>query len=481
MQPDHHLKTLCATLCVALLTGCLSVGPTYHAPQLDLPDIAVAGWPPADNERAAADTLAAWWHTFGDAMLVDLITRALTDSPDIHAAIARVQAARAQLGVSRADFLPQIDTAADFSRIKLGPEAGGAGYSNMYRAGFDASWEIDIFGGTRRSVEAASAALDANIADLHDVWRILAAEVALSYIDIRTFQRRLQVARKNLRAQEDTLEILSSRYRAGLTDALDVAQARYNVESTRATIPRLQTGLENAQNALAVLLGRQPGSLHERFAQPQPIPLPRTDTALQVEADAIRRRPDIRRAERRLAAETARIGVAVADLYPRFSLAGFFGTQAIHSDGLFTAGAGTHSILPGVVWPVFNAGELRNRVRLQQAVTEQFLAAYEKTVLTAIAEVRDALTGYVQESQRIDALRAAVAAARDAVIIARDKYTQGLTDFNNVLDAQRSLLALEESLALSRGDTSGYMVRIYKALGGGWAPLASAPEIAAGN
>jgi NodT family efflux transporter outer membrane factor (OMF) lipoprotein len=344
----------------------------------------------------------------------------------------------------------------------------------MDRAGFDAAWDVDICGGTRRAHEAARARFEAQTANLQDVWISLAADVALTYIEIRTFQRRLQVARNNLQAQTETLELLSSRYSAGLTDALDVSQARYNMESTRSAIPRLQAGLESALNALAVLVGRQPGSLHACFDQMQPIPAPPEGDIPGIDANALRRRPDIRRAERTLAAESARIGEAVALLYPRFSLGGFFGTQALSSADLFSAGAGAHSLVPGVVWPVFRAGELRNRVRAQSAVKEQYLALYEKTVLQAIAEVRDALSGYVQERRRVEFLQNAVAAAGDAVDIARDRYSNGLSDFNNVLDAQRSLLSLEENLAISQGNTSGYMVTIYKTLGGGWAPFTDA-------
>ncbi len=469
-----NLLTAFFVLCSCVfLSGCISVGPDYTAPELHDPDFTVQGLAADDNATEDVRSLADWWKGFDDDMLMDFIIRALDGSLDMRAAIARVQAARAELGISRSDFFPKIDSAADFTRTKIGKDAGGTGYTDMYRAGFDASWEIDIFGGTRRATEAAQAQLESEIADLHDVWISLAAEVALNYIEIRTFQRRLQVARNNLKAQKETLEILSSRYHVGLTDALDVSQARYNMESTRSSIPLLNAGLENALNSLAVLVGQQPGSLHDCFARIMPIPLPPAGDIAGINADTLRRRPDIRRAERRLAAESARIGEAVAMLYPTFSLAGFFGTQAMSSAELFTSGAGTHSIVPGVVWPVFRAGELVNRVRAQTAVKDQYLAIYEKTVLRAVAEVRDALSDYVQESRRIEFLQNAVKAAGDAVDIAQDKYSNGLTDFNNVLDAQRSLLSLEENLAISRGNTSGHMVRIYKALGGGWALLNS--------
>jgi len=472
------LLTSCFLFCGGLLfVGCISVGPDYVAPEKLHPDFSVRGLPVEDNATAEIRLLSDWWNGFGDDLLVDCVVRALAGSPDMRGAIARVQAARAELNISRSGFFPKIDGTADFSRILTGKDANGIGYMNMYRAGFDASWEIDIFGGTRRAVEASRAQYEAEMADLHDVWISLAAEVAQNYIEIRTFQRRLEVARKNLTAQGETFEILSSRYQAGLTDALDVSRARYNLESTRSSIPLLNAGLESALNSLAVLIGQQPGSLHALFDRVVPIPVPLAGDIEGINADVLRRRPDIRRAERLLAAESARIGEAAAMLYPKFSLAGFFGTQSIDSDELFTAGSGSRSIIPGVIWPIFRAGELRNRVRAQTAVKDQYLAIYEKTVLSAIAEVRDALSGYVQEKRRIEFLQKAVKAAEEAVIIARDKYSSGLTDFNSVLDSQRSLLALEESLAVSRGKQSEFMVKIYKALGGGWSLLDNSSEL----
>jgi len=469
-----RLLRLCFFSCFcAFLSGCISVGPDYTAPKLPGPDFRASGLNGYDNATADPRMLARWWDNFGDDMLVSCVTRALEGSRDMRAAVARVRAARAELTGVRSDLFPKVGSSADLARTGTGKYSGNGSYTNMYRAALDASWEIDIFGGTRRAVEAARAGLEAEEAALHDVWRIVAAEVALNYIEIRTFQRRLQVARKNLKAQEETLDILNSRYTVGLTDALDVSQARYNMESTRSAIPLLQAGLESSLNSLAVMVGEEPGSLHARFGTVHPIPVPANTAVGDIHADALRRRPDIRRAERRVAAESARIGEAVAMLYPKFSLSGFFGTAAARSTNLFSSGADTRSIVPGVVWPVFRAGELASRVRAQTAVKEQYLAVYEKTVLSAVAEVRDALSAYVREKQRVGSLQSAVAAADEAVSIAQDKYSSGLTDFNNVLDAQRSLLALEEDLAVSQGNTSSYMVTIYKTVGGGWAPFAT--------
>jgi len=469
-KKNNNLSVMFLMLCFCVvLNSCISVGPNYKAPKLQQPDFSVQDLSGDDNETVEMQNISDWWNLFNDELMKELITQSLSNAPDIHEALARVREARARLGISRSDYFPKINAEGDFSRTRLGKDADGTGYNNIYRAGLDAAWEVDIFGGVRRATEAAGAMLDMETANLHDVWLSLAAETALNYIEIRTFQKRLLVARKNLKAQEETLKILSSRYDAGLIDALDVSQARYNLEASRSEIPLLNIGLENRLNALSVLLGAQPGTLHQHFDEVQAVPVPLDREIIGICAEVLRRRPDIKKAERRLAAESARIGEAVARLYPAFSLAGFFGTQAVHSGELFTAGAGSRSIVPGVIWPVFQAGELKNQVRAQTAVKDRYLAIYEKIVLSAVAEVRDALTGYVQESSRMVSLTNAVQAAEKAVEIAEDKYRNGITDFNNVLDAQRSLLTLEDKLALSQGNTSAYMVRIYKALGGGWA------------
>ena len=343
--------------------------------------------------------------------------------------------------------------------------------SNFYRGGFDAAWEIDIFGGTRRAVEAAKADLESAEASLDSVWISLAGEIGQTYIQTRTYQRRIQVAEENLRVQQETYDILESRFKAGLSDDLAVQQARYNLERTRSTIPSLRVGLESVMNSLALLTGKTPGKLHDILKQPVAIPAPSMETVVGIPADAVRRRPDVRLSERRLAAQTARIGEAKAEMYPKFNLIGSIGLESQDSSELFSSDSKAWSVGPNVSWPIFHAGSIRANVKVQTARQEQMLAQYEKSVLSAIKEVRDTVTAFSQEQQRQAALSAGAEAARKAVAISQDKYRNGLVDFSNVLDAQRSLFSFEDELISSRGAISSDLIRLYKALGGGWKSL----------
>jgi NodT family efflux transporter outer membrane factor (OMF) lipoprotein len=343
--------------------------------------------------------------------------------------------------------------------------------SDYYRAGIDAAWEVDIFGGTRRGVEAAQADLDATRENLKDVWVSLAGAVAQHYIALRTYQARLRVAESNLEAQVETYELLESLFRSGLRDGLAVQQARYIMENTRASIPLLRTGIEASMNSLAVLTGSMPGDLHERLSETKPIPVPSLTVVTGIPANVLRQRPDIRMAERELAAQTARVGEAEAELYPKFFLTGSIGLESLKSSTLFDSGSEAWGIGPSISWPIFHAGAIRKNIQVQTELQEQYLAYYENTVLMAVKEVREALVAYAEEQRRRDALLNAVDAASSALEVARDKYKNGLSDFNNVLDAQRSLLAYEEQLAMSEGTISTNLVRLYKALGGGWGPL----------
>ena len=321
-------------------------------------------------------------------------------------------------------------------------------------------------------MEAAEADLEASQEDLRDVLVSLLAEVALNYVEVRTYQARLAVAEENLEAQDETYQLTQWRYQAGLSDELAVQQARYNLESTRSQIPTLRTGLEEAMNRIAVLLGEQPGKVHEELKKPVPIPVAPLKVAVGVPADVLRRRPDVRRAERELAAQTARIGVATADLYPKLSLSGSIGLEALSLNDLFSSATKTVSGGSQITWPIFNGGAIRQNIEVQSALQEQALIAYEAAVLSALEEVENALVAYAEEQGRRDALREAEEAAQKAVELAQQKYQAGLTDFNNVLEAQRSLLTFQDQLAQSEGTVTSNLVRLYKALGGGWKSMA---------
>jgi NodT family efflux transporter outer membrane factor (OMF) lipoprotein len=452
-----------------LLAGCRSVGPDYVLPEAELPtewhaavEMGLVPTPPD------AQSLAHWWTFFDDPALSSLIQRAVDGNLNLLAAQARVREARARRGIAQADYYPALDGTASATKSRASDNLGGGRRSDLYAAGFDSAWELDVFGGVRRSVEAADADLAASHEDLGHVLVTLLAETALNYIDVRTLQTRLAVAQANARAQEETYELTRSRYEAGLTDELAVQSALYTLAGTQAQIPALRTALQGAMNRLAVLLGVQPGVLQNELETPDEIPMPPVDVAVGVPADTIRHRPDVRRAERQLAAQTARIGVATADLYPRFRLLGTLGYEAFSTDELFSSRSLAWRIGPRVSWRLFSGGAVRRNIEVQSARQEQALAQYEATVLSALEEAENALTAYVGEQLRRDSLVTATRAANQAYQLARDQYQAGLVDFNDVLITQRSLLSFEDQLAQSTGVVTANMVRIYKSLGGGW-------------
>ena len=454
---------------LTLLAGCKAVGPDYEKPQATdpaapLPQM-IAG------EVVSTAEVAAWWTVFGDPVLTNLVTRALEGNLTIRGAVAKVREARARLGISRAGLLPEVDASGAYQRFRNSDNAGAPGDGDFYKAGFDASWELDVFGRRRREVEAAQAAFDAEAATLENVWVSLAAETASTYVELQTLRQRLAVAQTNLTFQVQTLELVAARAKAGLGDLLAVEQARYNLERTRATIPGLQSQEEAAFNALAVLTGVMPGELAAELSGPAPIPSAAPRILAGIPSDLLRRRPDVRAAERRLAAQTARIGEAEADLYPTFRLSGSVGLESFDERSFIESSSRFFGIGPGIVWPVFRGGSIRANIEVQNALQEQALAAYEQAVLEAVRELRDALAAYGREYARLEALTKAANAARDAVAIARNQYANGISDFNSVLDAQRSLLVFEEAVTVSKGAITENLIRVYKALGGGWAPM----------
>lgn len=454
-----------------ILTGC-TVGPDYVSPHTT----ASTAWHTPLKGGLTDDStdpgqLSRWWSTLKDPVLSDLIERAVAGNLDLKEARSRVREARAQRGVSEADLYPTLDTPGRINRSRNDTGTGGATYRTLYTAGFDAGWELDLFGGVRRSVEAAEADLQAAGEDLRDVLVSLLAEVALNYVEARTYQTRLAVAQANLKSQEETHDLTKARFMAGLSDELAVHQALHNLESTRAGIPTLRTGLEETLNRLAVLLGEHPGAIHKVMEEARPIPVTPLEVAVGIPADTLRRRPDIRQAERRLAAQTARVGVATAELYPKFTLSGSISFESLESHTLFRRASRTMGIGPGISWRLFEAGAIRRNIEVRSALQEQALIQYEATVLKALEEVENALKAYAEEQERRTALQRANGAAQQAEKLARDKYQAGLIDFSEVLDAQRSLLSLQDQLAQSHGAITSDLIRLYKALGGGWAPL----------
>ena len=334
--------------------------------------------------------------------------------------------------------------------------------------GFDARWEVDLFGGGRRTVEAAEATLQANQEGQRDVLVSLLSEMVLNYTEVRTFQARLATAERNLESQKETYQLTLWRNEAGLIDELAVQQARYTLENIRSQTPALRTGLEQAMNRIAVLLGEQPGKVHRELEGRKPLPLPSLELAVGVPADVLRRRPDIRKAERELAAQTARIGAAKAELYPKLKLSGSIGLEALGLGSLFSLGSRTTTGGLGISWPIFHAGVLRQNVEIQSALQEQAFLAYEAAVLKALEEAENALKAYAEEHSRYKALKETILAAERVLDLTREKFQAGLTDFGQVLEAQLILWSFQDQTIISQGFLCDGLVRIYKALGGGW-------------
>ena len=460
-------------LAILILTGCATVGPDYVPPDTSVS----ATWHTQFKGGLTAEemdpqALAAWWATLNDPELSSLIDRAVLGNLDLKKALARVREARARRGMAKADLFPTLDATGSATWSRTSKDTGTGKTNDLYAASFDAGWELDIFGGVRRSVEAAGADLQATQEDLRNVLVSLLAEVALNYIDVRTSQVLIAVAEANLEAQSETYQLTQWRYEAGLSDELAVQQARYNLENTRSLIPAFRTRLEEAMNRIAVLLGEQPGKVHPELEKREPIPVTPLNVAVGVPADLLRRRPDVRQAERQLAAQTARIGVATADLYPKFTLSGSIGLEAFSLSNLSSSGAWSLSGGPRITWAIFKGGAIRQNIEVQSALQEQALIQYEATILSALEEVENALVAYAEVQQRRQSLSEATQAAQKAVDLAQHRYQAGLTDFNNVLDAQRSLLSFQEQLAQSEGTVTSNLVRLYKALGGGWTSMA---------
>lgn len=480
----------CAAL-AALLAGCMSlpsVGPDYSEPEFKIDSAALpdAGWPTsnltATCEYAPAvsngdsrvviskESVARWWERFDDPVLVGLVEGAVSNNVSYGMAKARLEQSNWELVGSYAAFLPGFE--ADGNAIRSVTRDNNRYLrSSKFGAGLNMTWEIDIFGGSRRATEAALAQAEAAGWTVADAWVALTTEIGRQYINLRTTQARIDVARTNLVLQSETYEILKSRLESGIGDELAVNQCAYVVEQTRARIPQLLAQEEALKNAIAVLAGEVPGSLHETLRS---LDLGR-DWLLQpqkvagLRLDMMRSRPDVKSAERHLAAETARIGVAKSLWYPKLFINGGVGMESSKFSKLFDSESFYASIGPSVSWPFFQGGNVYAQVRAAEARVEEACLAYELAIQNAYGEVRDAYSAYTQEYHRYQALKAAVKAASDAVSISNDLYKNGLKDFNNVLDAQRSRLQLEEEYVVSRGQITLNLIELYRALGGGLA------------
>jgi len=468
------MKSLSLSLSFLLLAGC-AVGPDYQTPEIEPVEFIAA-------DAAGVTTRpfeAEWWSQFGDPVLDDLVARALAGDLDLRIAAARLDEARALLGAARRERWP--GAVAEVSQTESHAQQPGFSDERVeierYDAGFSTLWEIDLFGRVRRGVEAAAAETDAAESYLRDAQVLVAAEVARNYLELRGAQKRLAVARENLDYQRESYELTQVRLELGRGSQLDVSSAAARLAATEATIPPLVAAEAAAANRLAVLVGSRPGSLTEELA-PQPIQPRLTTLAIGQPEDLLRRRPDIRAAERELAAATARIGVARADLFPRLGLSGFIGFIAGDSGDLGESVSRAWTVTPALSWNGFGSG-VRARVAVEEARTDAALAAYEGTVLRALEETENAFVNYGQQRERLSAVMQQTAASRDAAELARVQYREGALDFLRVLDAERSLLQAEDALASAETGLNTAVVLIYKALGGGWEAVATEARLAA--
>jgi outer membrane protein, multidrug efflux system len=463
----HRTKLLIGLL-GAVLAGC-SVGPNYHQPKAPVP----ANWSsPANRTTNAA--LADWWKQLHDATLDSLVTRALTTNNDLRTATARVRAARALRGAAVFDFFPTVDASGSLTTARRSANSVNSPVKSLdtdtYQLGFDASWEIDIFGGSRRALEAANAGLQAVEDNRRDVQVSLVAEVARNYTTLRGAQQQLRIARENLHSQQEALELAQLRFDKGLASELDVAQARSAFSTTQAQLPVIETALKQFDHRLCVLLGVAPGALETELAGDAPVPPAPPEIPAGLPSDLLLRRPDVRASERQLAAATANIGAARAELWPKFFLTGSGGLQSLSTDNLISPQSKFWSAGPSVRWRLLEYPRLKAAVNAQNAQQEASLAQFDQTVLLALEDVENALVAGAKEKERFTSLGQAVAANRRALELARQLYDKGLGEFLNVLDAERSLYQSEDALAQSQTALTVNAIALYKALGGGWTP-----------
>jgi outer membrane protein, multidrug efflux system len=448
----------------ALLSGC-AVGPTYRPESAAALKVPERYQSPRANATAPTD-LTRWWASFDDPTLTQLVSRALDANNDLDAAEARLRAARAAVKGARGALLPTLggSAGANDAAILNGPGIGG----DSYQAGLDASWEADIFGGNRRSLEASQASAEGVRATLHDVQRSITAEVALNYIETRNTQGRLAVARANLAYQDDTVHIAGWRAQAGLVSSLDVEQAKVLRAQTAASIPQLEQSYANVTNRIAVLTGEAPGAMTPLLDAPKPIPLAADTVDVGLPADLLRRRPDVVASEAALAAEVARIGVAQAQLYPALRLSGSLTSSSLTLGDLGSSILG--NLVGSLTAPIFQGGQLRARVEGQRATVDAALSTYRGTVLRALEDVENALVALDKAKLREAAFAVAETSAQNSALYARDRYRAGLIDFQSLLEAERSLLSSQDSRTVARAARATASVQLYKALGGGWSP-----------
>lgn len=483
---DACARLLSVAALAACIAGCM-VGPDYQRPAVSVP----AQWSElAGHDQAASSAPGEWWTRYGDAELDTLIQRALGANLDLQRADDRLRQARTMLRANRAALWPSVDATASAARgqesanapgvspfLQGGDLGSGASLQNLFQAGFDASWELDLFGGTRRAIEAARADAQGVAFDRDAVALSLTAEVARTYVALRNSQAQLALARQSVAIQNEALAMVRSRYSGGLATDVDLAAAETQLHSAEAAVPGWQTRCKQAMHRLGVLVGEPPEALTGELGASRPLgdTLPAINAGLP--SQLLRRRPDIQRAERQLAAATARIGIATAQLYPQFSLGASAGLASFTATHFFDPQSTIWSIGPSLLWPIFRGGQIKASIDVRNLQAQQALLAYRQTILTALEDVENALAAYHNEQQRHDALAATLASSRQAAERTRALYQGGMTDYRSVLGQQQRMLQAQSDLIQSTAAEWSGQIALYKALGGGWsmaAPTAAA-------
>lgn len=480
------LKLMVCGLLAAILwlSGCTMVGPDFVKPEAPVqtewlesrnPDIKTE---PADYRE--------WWTVFNDPVLNSLVEDAYQQNLPLQIAGLRIFQTRAQLGVVIGNVYPQVQQGrggAEYNRIsENSPNSLGIDDSFwQYNAGFDVAWELDVWGKFRRAVESGVANFESSIADYDDVLVSLTSEVARTYVVLRTFEERLEIARENVKIQQRSLQIAEIRFKAGAVTELDVVQAKSLLKNTEASIPRFEAGIRQAKNALAILLGKLPGEIDHMLSGPRLIPKAPAQVVVDIPAELLRRRPDIQLAEYQIATQTPLIGVSKADLFPAFELFGSFGLLTSSSRNTQSGGvngSGFSDLFesdsfeffggPSIRWNLFNYGRINNQVRVEDALLQQLIVNYEDTVLRAQQEVEDSLVGFLRKQEEAGFLQDSVTASQRSVDLSMLQYKEGLVDYQRVLDSQRFLTDQQDVWTATRGDVILNLIGMYKAMGGGW-------------
>lgn len=456
---------------VVFMGGCTTLGPDYERPEAELETEWIDYQDPSISNVSPTDP--RWWSlVFKDSILDELIQEAIQENLSLRSAGLRVLQSQMSLAIAVGQRYPQTQEITGSVAGVRGEKPGGeVGQYGTFDAGFNLAWEADVWGRFRRLVETASAQLDASVANYDDVMVSLLAQVAQNYFVIRSFQSRLQVARDNVAIQKKSVAITQARYVGGMVTELDVDQARTLLNNTQAEVGALETTLQQTRNSLAVLLGKTPQQMGSLLSKAAPIPETPAEIAIGMPQNLIRQRPDIRVAERNMAAQSAQIGYAITELYPSFSLGGTIslGTTSLDGAGnLLSADSLTGNVSGGLQWNIFNYGRLKNNVRLQDATFQQLLVDYRNTVLQAQAEVENAIVAYLKSREQLKYYRLAAEAAQRSVDVATIQYTDGLTDFTSVIQTLDALRSQQDQLASIEGTVATNLVQVYKSLGGGW-------------